>query len=74
MNADEENWYYSTRIDLIEPVAPFDADDWLYENKYYNRTGIIPRVAYSEAYKIHKLEMKSFGEVIEELAEILFQN
>ena len=43
MNADEENWYYSTRINLIEPVTPFDADDSLYDNKYYNRTGMIPR-------------------------------
>lgn len=74
MNADEENWYYSTKIDLIEPVAPFDADDWLYENIYYNRTGIILKAAYLEAYKNHKPEIKPFFIVIEELAEILSQN
>lgn len=71
MNGEVEEWYHALQISVLEEgdYNAVDASDWLYENKYYQRTGQISQSALQEASKAYPLEFKTFEEVAVELAE-----
>lgn len=71
MNADVQDWYYATKIDLTEKdtATAFIAGDYLYYDAYYQRTGKISQRAKNEVVKGYPIEdnIKSLEQVIEEL-------
>lgn len=71
MNGEVAEWYHALQINVLDEgdYTPVDADNWLYENKYYQRTRQIPQSALQEVYKSYPLSIKTFEEVAVELAE-----
>lgn len=73
MNGGAEEWYFALQISVLDEgdYTAADASDGLYENKYYLRTGQIPKSVLQEEFKAYLLEFKTFEEVTVELAEDL---
>ncbi len=71
MNAQAAEWYYALQVSVLNEgdYTAVDASDWLYENKHYQRTGQIPKTELQRAYKAYPLSIKTFEEVVAELAE-----
>nr|WP_308545294.1 hypothetical protein [uncultured Lachnoclostridium sp.] len=67
------DWCNTKKIDLIDPFnsEPFDADDYLYENAYYRRTGCISDNMMRETAKNCPMSYETFDYVAEELAQLL---
>lgn len=73
MNGEVEEWYHALQISVLDEgdYTAANAADYLYESKYYQRTGQIPKTELQGAYKNYPLSIKSFEEVVFELAERL---
>lgn len=71
MNGEVAEWYNALQISVLDEgdYTAADASDWLYEDKYYQRTGQISQKALQEVYKAYPLSIKTFEDVAIELAE-----
>lgn len=71
MNGEAEEWYYALQISVLNEgdYTAVDASDWLYEDNYYRKTGNISQRALQDTSKAYPLGIKSFQDVVIELAE-----
>lgn len=76
MTAYTQRWYFASGIVSLtgeEKIVPILAPDYLYEDKYYQRTGKISQKSKDLAYSLYKSEMDNYFLPFENiLSELVF--